>query len=152
MCSELTAINFLSADHPCANHNGGCAQLCLLKPGGYTCLCPIEIDGSCQTIPTSTISTTSMSVSRSSTENQISASPSLSKAKSSPPQLATTTPLSSAPISSSAHPVREFCFHQFCENGAICQEEHHGYKCLCIGYFIGRNCSIDISTFCFVKI
>ena len=146
MSPKLIVNNFLSADHPCAKHNGGCSQLCLIKPGGYSCLCPREIAGPCQTIPASTLSTTTVSVS-------LSSSLSLSKVKSSPSQLTTTTPFSSASMSSSVHPTPNFCsVHELCQNGGSCQEDGPSYKCLCIGYFVGRHCSIDISKFSFVII
>lgn len=29
--------------HQCSNKNGGCTHLCLLKPKGHTCACPIGI-------------------------------------------------------------------------------------------------------------
>lgn len=28
---------------PCSEKNGGCSHLCLLKPKGYSCACPIGI-------------------------------------------------------------------------------------------------------------
>lgn len=179
-----------SGNHPCAKQNGRCSHLCLIKPGGYSCLCPIHIYEPCQTTPTSVVSTTriqiSASVSRSPSLNSahlkssplshrtMQSSPSLStaalslfssssstaasrmRAKTSIPisnarspssPLAPTMPLATASMSSSISPHPDFCStDHLCENGGSCLADGLSYKCMCIGYFTGKNCSIDISS------
>lgn len=65
--------HFVSGDHPCAKHNGGCSHLCLIKPGGYRCVCPGGITKSCQATPTSTLPKASILVSVTPRESQGSA-------------------------------------------------------------------------------
>lgn len=40
---------------PCGNKNGGCSHLCLIKPEGYSCACPIGIKLQVRTVIFKTI-------------------------------------------------------------------------------------------------
>ena len=40
---ETFFLNVLSGSQLCSKNNGGCSDLCLLKPGGYQCTCPTGI-------------------------------------------------------------------------------------------------------------
>ena len=50
--SRLFSINFkltnilltLFLDHPCSLSSGGCSHLCLLRPRGYKCACPDNLE------------------------------------------------------------------------------------------------------------
>lgn len=43
VCVPLTLI-YLSGTNPCAEENGGCSHLCLYRPQGLRCACPIGFE------------------------------------------------------------------------------------------------------------
>lgn len=73
-----------------------------------------------------------------------------SKVNSSPTKRAPTTTSFVNSISTTTTSITDYCStHDPCENGGSCQVDGLSYICVCIEYFFGQHCSIDISEFLF---